>query len=98
MVCRQPLNLVRNIKFSKVFQENGYSVTMFTASTLHNMSINLIDGRERYIERSMMSIVTFIYVLRTTRKRIETGRAMLQYNMGLLRVALKSSDKPNHYL
>lgn len=86
---------VRNIKFSKVFQENGYSVTMFTASTLHNMSINLIDGRERYIEREYDEY-RYIHIRTTNYKGNGLKRvwAMLQYNMGLLRVALKSSDKP----
>ncbi len=41
---------VRNNKMAEIMQGMGYDVTIFGASTLHNTEINLIQGREKYIE------------------------------------------------
>lgn len=40
---------VRNNKMAHFLQIAGYDVTIFSASTIHNTSINLIEGKEKYI-------------------------------------------------
>ena len=41
---------LRTIKFAHYLQEMGYRVTIFGASVMHNMDLDLIDDDSRYIE------------------------------------------------
>lgn len=52
---------IRTIKFAEYLQEWGYDVTIISASTLHNMSDNLIKGRSPYLFKSYGKI-RFIHI------------------------------------
>jgi len=41
----------KTYKYAKILQEQGYDVTIFSASTIHNKDINLITDGSEYIER-----------------------------------------------
>jgi glycosyltransferase involved in cell wall biosynthesis len=42
---------LRTIKFAEYLTKSGYDVTIFGASSMHNMDLNLITGKEDYIEK-----------------------------------------------
>ena len=41
---------LRTIKFAHYLKAKGYDVTVFASSIMHNMGIDLIDGKEACIE------------------------------------------------
>ena len=43
---------LRTIKFAHYLAENGYDVTIFASSVMHNMGIDLIEDTSTYIERT----------------------------------------------
>ncbi len=42
---------LRTIKFAHYLQEMGYRVTIFGSSVMHNMGLDLIEGKEKFVER-----------------------------------------------
>lgn len=52
---------LRTIKFAEYLTKAGYDVTVFGASSMHNMDLNLISGKEDYIEKQY-GILKFVHV------------------------------------
>lgn len=48
--------LVRHYYFSKYLQKKGHKVKIFTASTIHNAGINMIRGKDNYLEKEVDGI------------------------------------------
>ena len=40
---------LRTLKFAHYLKQMGYNVTIFGSSSMHNMNINLIEGKEPFI-------------------------------------------------
>lgn len=52
---------LRTIKFAEYLAKSGYDVTIFGASSMHNMDMNLIAGQEDYIKKTY-GILKFVHV------------------------------------
>lgn len=87
---------LRNIKFAHYFTEAGYKVRIFASSVMHNMDIDLIEGKERYIERSYGDL-DFVHI--KTRKYRGNGVsrivAMLQFPLRFVRIARHLPEQPD---
>ena len=53
--------LARTTNFAKCLMEMGHTVTIFAASTVHNSSVNLISGKEKFREETVDG-VRYVYV------------------------------------
>jgi len=88
---------IRNNIMAKYLSEKGYNVKIFSASTLHNTNINLIDDkRTLYLEKSYDEL-NFVHV--RTSNYSDNGFAriknMLEFPIRLIRVAKKINEKPD---
>ena len=42
---------IKTLKYAEILQNRGYDVLLITASTIHNTNINLIETKDKYVER-----------------------------------------------
>jgi glycosyltransferase involved in cell wall biosynthesis len=85
---------LRTIKFAEYLTKNGYDVTIFGASSMHNMELNLITGREDYIEKQYGKL-DFVHVrAKSYFNYFERVLNLLEFPIRLSKVARKF-DKPD---
>ena len=87
---------LRTLKFAHYLQMMGYAVTIFGSSSMHNMDLNLIEGKEPFIVRDyddiqFVHIKTCSYYKTAGVKRIWSE---LQFHYKLVHLA-KLFDKPD---
>lgn len=88
---------VRNNAMIKYIQRAGHSVKLFSASTIHNTSINLIEDRSKlYIEKSYGDL-NFVHIRTSNYSGNGLSRVfnMLQFPFRFFKVAKKLNDKPD---
>lgn len=88
-------NGLRHYNFAKYLIKEGYSTTVFAASTIHNSNNNLINGKETYITNYSEG-VPFVYI--KTRNYKGNGKSrifnMIDYYKGLFKVT-KNFQRPD---
>ena len=78
---------IRHYNFARYLKKEGYNVTIFAASTLHNTKQNLITGNEKYITNADEGVpFVFIKTCDYIGNGISRIRNMLGYFFGLLSV------------
>lgn len=87
---------LRTIEFAHYLQEMGYKVTIFGSSVMHNMNLDLIDGKERFIPKkyddlNFVHIKSCQYTKNSSLKRVWSD---VQFHYRLVRLA-KQFDKPD---
>lgn len=87
---------LRTIKFAHYLQEMGYKVTVFGSSVMHNMDLDLIEGKSKYIERQyndlhFVHIKSFRYKKTAGLSRIWSD---VQFHYRLVKLA-KRFEKPD---
>ena len=87
--------LVRHYYFSKYLKEKGHEVKIFTSSKIHNANINMISGKELFIEKEVDG-VEYTFVRTSDYKGNKLGRIinMLQFPFRVWRVC-KRFEKPD---
>lgn len=87
--------LVRHYYFSKYLQKKGHEVKIFTSSKIHNADINMITGKELFIEKEVDG-VEYTFVRTSNYKGNRLGRIinMLQFPFRVWRVC-KRFEKPD---
>lgn len=87
---------LRNIKFAHYFAEAGYEVKIFASSVMHNMDVDLIEGNEKYIERTYGDI-HFVHI--KTRKYRGNGLArivgMFQFSRRFVQTVKHFATQPD---
>lgn len=80
----------RHSKFAEILIERGYNVTIFSASSMHNNSPNLIKNKEKYIFNNSTQVP---FVLIKARDYNGNGKKrilnMIDYFIGILSVTKK---------
>jgi len=85
---------LRTIKFAEYLTKAGYDVTVFGASSMHNMDLNLISGKEDYIEKQY-GILKFVHVrARSYSNYFERVLNLLEFVVRMRKIASKF-DKPD---
>lgn len=85
---------LRTIKFAEYLTKAGYDVTIFGASSMHNMDLNLISGKEYYIEKQY-GILKFVHVrARSYKNYFERVLNLLEFVIRMRKIASKF-DKPD---
>lgn len=85
---------LRTIKFAEYLTKAGYDVTIFGASSMHNMNINLILGKEDYIEKQYGPL-KFVHVrARSYSNYFERVQNLLEFVIRLRKMAFRF-DKPD---
>lgn len=85
---------LRTIKFAEYLTKAGYDVTVFGASSMHNMELNLISGKEDYIEKQY-GILKFVHVrARSYSNYFERVLNLLEFVVRMRKIASKF-DKPD---
>ncbi len=88
---------VRNNVMAKYLMEKGYRVKIFSASTLHNTNINLIEDKKKlFIEKNYEGL-EFVHIRTSNYTGNGLSRLinMLQFPLRLLKVAKKINKKPD---
>jgi len=88
-------NRIQTLKRAQYLIELGYNVTIIGGSFLHNTEINLIDGREKYIEREYNGI-KYIHIKTSSYKKNGFKRFynLIEFPIRLLLHA-KKFEKPD---
>lgn len=85
---------LRTIKFAEYLIKKGYDVTIFGASSMHNMALNLITGSEDYVEKQY-GLLKFVHVrARSYSSYIERVLNLFEFPNRLSKIAHKF-DKPD---
>lgn len=85
---------LRTIKFAQYLTKAGYDVKIFAASSMHNMELNLIPGKEDYIEKSYGPI-KFVHIrTKSYSNYLERVKNLLEFAFRLRKVA-KEFEKPD---
>lgn len=87
---------LRTIKFAHYLQKMGYKVTVFGASVMHNMDLDLIKDGSRYIERQYDDL-NFVHIKSCKYKKtagISRILSDIQFHYRLVRLA-KKFNKPD---
>jgi len=86
---------LRTIKFAQYLTNEGYDVTIFASSIMHNMNMNLIEDGSLYIERQYGDL-KFVHINTKLYKKNGFARVvgLLQFPFRLKRVA-KIFPKPD---
>lgn len=88
---------IRNNVMAKYLQELGYTVKIFSASTIHNKNINLIkDKKTLFIEKSYEGL-NFVHIRTSNYKGNGLSRIinMLEFPLQLFRTVKKIADHPD---
>jgi glycosyltransferase involved in cell wall biosynthesis len=88
---------MRTNLMAKYLHKKGYNVSIFSASTIHNTNINLIEDKKKlYIEKEYDG-VTYNIIRTSSYSGNGLSRAinMLQFPLRFYRVALKKKEKPD---
>lgn len=87
--------LVRHYYFSKYLQEKGHEVKIFTSSKIHNADINMITGKQLFLEKEVDGI-EYTFVRTSNYRGNKLGRIinMLQFPFRMRRVCRKF-EKPD---
>lgn len=88
---------VRNNMMAKYLQQSGHNVKIFSASTIHNTNINLIQENSKlFIERSYGDL-NFVHIKTSDYSGNGVSRIfnMLQFPYRFISVAKQISDKPD---
>lgn len=85
---------LRTIKFAEYLTKAGYDVTIFGASSMHNMDLNLISGKEDFIEKQY-GILKFVHVrTRSYKNYFERVLNLLEFVIRMRNIA-SNFDKPD---
>lgn len=85
---------LRTIKFAEYLTKAGYDVTIFGASSMHNMDMNLISEKEDYIEKQY-GILKFVHVrARSYTNYIERILNLLEFAIRMRKIA-SNFEKPD---
>ncbi len=85
---------LRTIKFAEYLTKAGYDVTIFGASSMHNMDLNLISGKEDYIEKQYGTL-KFVHVrTKSYSNHFERVQNLLEFVIRLRKIASRF-DKPD---
>lgn len=85
---------LRTIKFAEYLIKKGYDVTIFGASSMHNMKLNLINGSEDYIKKQY-GILKFVHVrAKSYSNYFERVLNLLEFSIRLSMIA-NEFDKPD---
>lgn len=87
---------LRTIKFAHYLQLQGYEVTIFGSSVMHNMDLDLISGNEQYIVRKYDDL-TFVHIKSCSYKKTAGLKRVwsdVQFHYRLVSIANKF-DKPD---
>ena len=88
---------VRNNVMAKYLERKGYNVKIFSASTIHNTNINLIEDKRKLFVEKRYDELDFVHIRTSnyTGNGISRVINMLQFPFRLLRVAKKVDQKPD---
>lgn len=85
---------LRTIKFAEYLTKAGYDVTIFGASSMHNMELNLITGKEDYMEKQYGTL-KFVHVrAKSYSNYFERVLNLLEFPIRLRKISHKF-DKPD---
>lgn len=86
---------LRTIKFAQYLKVKGYDVTIFASSIMHNMDIDLIEGKESYIERDYDNL-HFVHIKANNYQNNGVARIIssFQFHWRLVKLASKF-NKPD---
>lgn len=85
---------LRTIKFAEYLTKKGYDVTIFGASSMHNMDLNLISDKEDFIEKQY-GLLKFVHVrAKSYSNYFERILNLLEFPIRLRKIANKF-DKPD---
>jgi hypothetical protein len=87
---------IRNNIMAKYLMQKGYKVKIFSASTIHNTNINLINDKKLFIEKAYGEL-NFVHVRTSNYKGNGFSRVinMLQFPLRFIKVAKKIDNKPD---
>lgn len=88
---------VRNNVMAKYLMQKGYKVKIFSASTLHNMNINLIEDKTKLFIEKNYDGLEFVHIKTSDYIGNDIARVinMLQFPLRLLKVVKKINYKPD---
>ena len=87
---------LRTIKFAHYLQEMGYKVTIFGSSVMHNMDLDLIEDKSKFIERQYGDL-NFVHIKSCQYKRtagVTRVWSEIQFHYRLVKLA-KQFEKPD---
>lgn len=85
---------LRTIKFAEYLTKAGYDVTVFAASSMHNMRLNLITNKDKYIVK-YYGIIKFVHIRTVTYNNyIQRVINHFQFVFRLMKIA-KKFEKPD---
>lgn len=88
---------IRTNTLAKYFQEMGHTVRIFSASTLHNTDINLMEDKNNIFEEKNYDGLDFVHIKTSNYSGNSYSRVinMLQFPVRLYRVAKKIKPSPD---
>lgn len=87
---------LRTIKFAHYLQEMGYKVTIFGSSVMHNMDLDLIEDKSKFIERQYGDL-NFVHIKSCKYKRtagLSRVWSEIQFHYRVVKLA-KQFEKPD---
>lgn len=87
---------IKTQMYAHYLQQMGYECTIFSASTIHNTSINLIEDKSKYIKRTYDDLdFVHIRVSNYTGNGIKRIMNMRQFAKRFKKIATKDFEKPD---
>lgn len=88
---------VRSNVMAKYLQKSGYKVKIFSASTIHNTNINLINDKRKLFITKTYDNLNFVHIRTSNYSGNGISRIinMLQFPFRLIKVAKKIGEKPD---
>lgn len=88
---------VRNNMMAKYLQQSGYKVKIFSASTIHNTNINLIEDKHKLFIQKSYDNLNFVHIKTSNYSGNGLSRIlnMLQFPFRFIKVAKKLDEKPD---
>jgi len=86
---------LRTIKFAQYLTQKGYDVTIFASSIMHNMDIDLITDKSKYVNKTYGDL-KFVHIktMKYGSNKIVRIISSLQFSMRLKKI-IKSYPKPD---
>lgn len=82
--------LVRHYYFAKHLKNQGHEVKIFTSSKIHNADINMITGKEIFLEKEIDGVeYTFVRCSDYTKNGFDRIQNMLQFSMRIWKTRKK---------